>query len=138
MTEIFEVIALVALDVTIAAIVFLSLFSWAQRHFDPKAVRLEIRSKTMADLNVGAVFNFTVVAANKAGTTVPDTGITVSVDNPAVGTVTVNPDGTAGVFTAVAAGAANLVATDGKITSAPFPVNVVADVTPASLTIVPA
>ena len=53
-------------------------------------------------------------------------------DNPAVGTVTVNPDGTAGVFTAVAAGAANLVATDGKITSAPFPVNVVADFTPAS------
>jgi hypothetical protein len=137
MTEIFEVIALVTLNVTIAAIVFLSLFSWALRHFDPKAVRLEIRSRKMADVVEGGTFAFTVVATNKAGRVVADTNVSVAVD--ANGSATVNPDGSGGVFTAGATdGPANLTATDGTLTSAPFALNVTADNTPAVLTVTPA
>ena len=92
----------------------------------------------MANVVEGGVLNFTVVAKNAAGRVVPDSGISASVDTP-VGTVTVNADGSGGVFTAGSTdGSGNIFATDGKLTSAPFPVTVAADNTPASLEVVAA
>jgi hypothetical protein len=140
-TEIFEVIALVTLNVTIAAIVFLVLYPWALGHFDQTAVRLVIRSKTMTDVVEGATVNFTADLVNKAGrvVSVRPAGVTVAVD--ANGTATVADDGTAGVFTAGATdGPANVVATSATpaFTSAPLTLNVTADNTPVALVITPA
>ena len=92
----------------------------------------------MADVVEGSKFAFTVVATNKAGRVVADKGITVSVDNAAIGSASVGDDGSGGVFVAAAPGTGNLSATDGTLTSAPFALNVTADTTPATLTITPA
>lgn len=101
-----------------------------------KPLVLIIKGKKMVTVQTGQTAPFVVHCDNSAGQGVPDTNgpITVSVDVPAVGTATCNPDGTGGVFTALAAGSCNIVATDGKLTSAPYPVTV-EDLTPASLTI---
>ena len=86
---------------------------------------------------VGQTSPFVVRCLNAGGGTIPDTNgpITVTTDNPAVGTATCAPDGSAGVFTAVSVGTCNVIATDGTLTSAPFPETVTEDLTPASLVI---
>ncbi len=90
----------------------------------------------MAQVVEGGTVHFTVVAKNVAGRIVPDKGITASATG---GLVTVADDGSAGVFTAGAVdGTFDIVATDGKLTSAALPVVVTADNTPASLEIVAA
>lgn len=88
-------------------------------------------------INIGETAAFTVVPTNKEGTVVPDTNITVTSDNPAVATATVNTDGSGGVVTGVGVGSYNLTATDGTIVSAPVD-GTVADNTVATLTITPA
>lgn len=94
---------------------------------------LFITGVDMADATVGKSLNFTVVGKNAAGTVVPVTGITVTVD--ANGTATVNDDGTGGVFTGTAVGTATLMVTNGTLT-ATATVNVTEDVVLASLEIV--
>jgi hypothetical protein len=97
-------------------------------------VSLEIVGVVMAQVVEGGVFNFTVVAKNAAGRVVPDSGVTVSVTG---GSAVVADDGSAGVYTAGAVdGDFAIVASDGKLTSAPFPVTVAADNAPASLEVV--
>ena len=88
-------------------------------------------------LNVGETAAFTVVPTNKEGVVVPDTNITVKVDNDGIATATVNTDGSGGVVTAVAVGTYNVTATDGKITSAAVDGTVVDNVV-ATLTVTPA
>ena len=89
----------------------------------------------MADVIEGGVFKFSVVAKNAAGRVVVDTLPITVTDSAGLGTV----DSAAGTFTAGGVdGATNLVATDGVLTSAPYPITVIADPTPASLEIVPA
>jgi hypothetical protein len=125
-----------------------SICSWLRRELGKYLARfyiehcqpytLEIVWKgSNVDIIVGATGAFTVVARNKAGDIVPDTNITVTSDNTAVVTATVNTDGSNGVATGVAVGAGNLTATDGTITSPALVVNVNPDLTVASLTIVP-
>lgn len=105
-----------------------------REHFT--VVSLEIVGVVMAQVVEGGVLNFTVVAKNAAGRVVPDSGVTVVADG---GVASVADDGSAGVFTAGAVdGDFAITATDGKLTSAPFPVSVVADNTPASLEVVAA
>ena len=105
-----------------------------REHFT--VVSIEIVGVAMAQVVEGGTFAFAVVAKNAAGRVVPDVGITVTADG---GAATVADDGSAGVFTAGAVdGDFNIVATDGKLTSAPFSVSVVADNTPASLEVVAA
>ena len=104
-----------------------------REHFT--VVSLEIEA-AMAQVVEGGVFNFTVVAKNAAGRVVPDSGIVVTATG---GTVTVADDGSARVFTAGGVdGDFAITAADAKLTSAPFPVSVVADNTPASLEVVAA
>ena len=103
------------------------------RHLFDRPFILDIEG-TFMDVIVGQTANFTVVAKNAAGTVVPDTNISVTVD--ANGTATVNADGTGGVFTATSVGSANIVATDGTLTSPPVSINCVADTKPATLEIV--
>ena len=90
-------------------------------------------------VTVGKTASFVVHCHNAAGTDVPDTNgpITVSVDNALAGSATCHPDGTNGVFTALldATQTCNIVATDGTLTSAPYPVTLAADVAPATLTV---
>jgi uncharacterized protein YjdB len=107
------------------------------KHCQPHKLTITAEGMTM-DVVVGKTGAFTVVATNSGGQTVPDTNITVTSDNPAVATATVNTDGSGGVVTGVSAGTANLTATDGTITSAPFPINVTQDLTVTTLTITPA
>ena len=90
------------------------------------------------DVVQGATANFTVVATNKEGQVVPDANISVSTDDAAIATATVNADGSNGVLTGVAPGTTNLNATDGTITAAPVQVVVSQDLTVATLTITPA
>jgi len=105
-----------------------------REHFT--VVSLEIVGVVMAQVVEGGVFNFTVVAKNAAGRVVPDSGIVVTATG---GTVTVADDGSAGVFTAGGVdGDFAITAADAKLTSAPFPVSVVADNTPATLEVVAA
>ena len=92
----------------------------------------------MADVVEGQVFNFKVVGRNSALREVALSDAAVSLDNAALGSVTVNPDGTGGVFTAGSVdGSGNLVATAAGVTSAPFPVNVTADNVVATVEIQP-
>jgi hypothetical protein len=103
---------------------------------DQRAATLTIEGITMASIVEGGVQAFTVVAKNKAGVVVPDTGITVTAVG---GKATVGTDGSAGSFTAGPAGEATLTASDGTLTSAPVTITIVVaavDVTPASLEIV--
>ncbi len=81
---------------------------------------------------VGEALAFSVVAKNKAGRTVADTGITVTAT---LGTATVSDDGKVGSFIGTDEGDATLVATDGKLTSAAVTVTVT-DETPATLEVV--
>jgi hypothetical protein len=88
-------------------------------------------------MNEGATLNFKVVAKNALGREVPDAGVSVTSDNPALGTLTYDAASQTGSFVAgTTDGTANLTATDGKITSAAFPVTISADNTPATLEIV--
>lgn len=91
------------------------------------------------DIVEGQVLNFTVVAKNKFGTVVPISDAVVALDDPTLGSLTVNPDGTAGVFTAATgkAGTVNLTPSAGGVTGAAFPVNVKADATVATVELVP-
>jgi hypothetical protein len=125
-----------------------SLCSWLRRelgkhlalfyieHCQPHTLEIVWQGDPM-DIVVGGTGSFTVVARNAEGIIVPDSNITVSSDNTSVVTATVNMDGSNGVATGVADGSANLVATDGTITSPPLPVNVTADLVVATLEIVP-
>lgn len=112
------------------AIIFVAILLLLPRG-DPVVVTLKIRGAIMADVN--KPFAFVVEAFNALGRVVQDTGITVSLSG-VPGTATVDPAGTNGVLTATAEGGAILQATDGKIVSAPFTVDVV-DNTPATLVI---
>jgi hypothetical protein len=87
----------------------------------------------------GGSFTFTVVAKNKFGTVLPVTDAAVSVDNPDLGAVTVNADGTGGVFTAAVGkdGDLNLVPSAGGVQGTPFQLTVSGDTTVASVEIVP-
>ncbi len=86
---------------------------------------------------VGGTTTFTVVPMNAEGVVVPDTGITVTSDTPAVATATCNPDGSNGIVTGVSLGSYNITATDTSgITSAPVN-GVVADTKVATLTVTP-
>ena len=84
--------------------------------------------------SVGVPVNFVVRCDNAEGVAVPDTNgsIVASSDAPAVGTATCNPDGSGGVFTPLTVGSANVLATDGKLNAAPYPITV-QDLVPASL-----
>jgi hypothetical protein len=90
------------------------------------------------DVVQGKTANFTVVPTNAQGQVVPDTNITVSTDDAAIATASVNTDGSSGVVTGVAPGTTNLNATDGTITATPVAVNVTQDLTVTTLTITPA
>jgi hypothetical protein len=100
-------------------------------------VRLEIQLTKVIIMLEGATFLFKVVAKNAAGREVPDAGVTVSVDNPALGTLTFDSATQSGSFVAgTTDGTATLAATDGTLNAAPFPVVIQADQTPATLEIV--
>lgn len=91
----------------------------------------------MTQVVEGKQFLFTVVAKNSAGRVVPSTDASVTLDAP-VGTATVDVDGNNGVFTAGSVdGTANLVAMVAGVSSAPFPLEVVADTAVASVEVVP-
>ncbi len=128
-----EVGLVIGLCTTISLIVFM-LMPPARRHHN-RAATLEIRSKKMASVVEGGTLAFTVVAKNKKGVVVPDTGIKVSVD---AGAASVNDDGSGGLFAAGDPGVATLVATDGTINSDPFVITVSTDVSPATLEVVAA
>ena len=92
----------------------------------------------VADVVEGGQFLFEVQGFNKGGKRVPVSDATVGVDNPAIGADTVNADGTNGVLTAGTAPAAgNITARAAGIDATPFPINVVADNTVATVQIVP-
>jgi hypothetical protein len=93
----------------------------------------------MSDLVEGGVLNFKVVAKNKFGTVVPVADAAVALDRTDLGSVTVNPDGSAGVFTAAAGLEGDVVLTPsaGGVTGTPFPVSVKADSVVASVELVP-
>ena len=87
---------------------------------------------------LGTPSAFAVVALNKEGSAVPDTGITVASSDSTVATGTVNTDGTGGQAVGVAAGTCTFTATDANgLTSPPDTVTVGQDLAPASLTIQP-
>ena len=96
----------------------------------------------MADIVEGGKFEFSVAFTNASGrvlaTPVP-TDAAAQIDRADGGTVAVNLDGSAGVFTASAVdGPVNLTATAGGFTSAPVLLSVVVDGNVAGVTIVPA
>jgi len=91
-------------------------------------------------MNEGASGKFEVVVKNKFGREVSDPRpIAVTVDTPALLTAFAYDvagnviDLTAGVVD----GTVNIIATDGTLTSAPYPVTITADNTPASLEVRP-
>lgn len=94
---------------------------------------LQITGDAMADVGVGKTASFTVVGKNAAGTVIPITGVTVSVD--ANGTAVVDDDGTHGVFTGTSVGTATLTAKCGSFTATAV-VNVTEDITLAGIEIV--
>ena len=91
------------------------------------------------DLVEGGVFNFTVVAKNRHGTVVPINDAAVALDDPNLGTVAVNPDGSAGSFTANVGvtGNVNLTPSAKGVTGTPFPLSVVADLDVVTVELVP-
>lgn len=94
----------------------------------------------MADATIvqGGTFTFTVVAKNRLGTVIPVTDAAVALADPSLGSVTLNGDGTAGVFTSSGAvGSEVLTPSAGGTTGTPFALDVQADTAVASVTIVP-
>jgi hypothetical protein len=94
----------------------------------------------MATVNQGSDFLFTVACFNAAGLPVTPTDASVSVDVAALGSATVNSDGSGGDFKAgtTQVGSCNMVATAGGVMSSPFTMSVVADNVIKTVTIVPA
>ena len=91
----------------------------------------------MAQVAEGGTFNFEVVARNKFGTRVTISDATVVLSDSTLGAVSVNPDGTNGVFTAATgvAGTEMLTPTASGVTGDPFSLPVVADNVVASVAI---
>lgn len=94
----------------------------------------------MADGTVvqGGSFPFHVEARNKAGNLVPITDATVALSDPSLGSVSVNADGSGGVFIAGAAavGSEAMTPTAGGVTGAAFVLDVTLDNVIASVAIV--
>jgi hypothetical protein len=93
----------------------------------------------MEQILEGQVFRFTVVAKTASGRVVTPTTAAVTLDNAVFGDVTVNPDGTGGVFTSFVGqvGTVNLLPSAEGVTGSPFPVDVQADNVITSVEIVP-
>jgi hypothetical protein len=101
-----------------------------------------LRGFDMTNVVEGGKFSFSVAFTNASGrvlsTPVPSDAA-ATIDRADAGTVAVNLDGSAGVFTASAVdGPVNLTAKAGGFTSAPFELAVVPDPVPAAVVIVPA
>lgn len=116
---------------------FLSLFSLGST---PAPAVPNAEGNTMSDATVvqGSTFAFHVEARNKAGNIVPITDAAVALSDPALGTVTVNADGTGGVFSSAptAAGSETMTPSAGGVTGVGFVVDVTADTAVASVAIV--
>jgi len=90
----------------------------------------------MADQVVeGGTFNFEVVARNKFGTRVAVSDAAVALSDDTLGSVTVNPDGTGGVFTAKTGvqGTEQMTPSAAGVTGSAFALPVVADNAVASV-----
>ena len=96
---------------------------------------------SMADVVEGKVFKFSVFFKNAAGRVLASplpSDAAVTEDRDTAGTVSVNADGSNGVFTAGGVdGPVNLTATAGGFTSDPLALSVVPDPTPSGVVIYP-
>lgn len=81
----------------------------------------------MASIFEGKTLGFVVVGKSASGRVVPLTDATVVVADGAVASAVVNADGSNGLVSGVAPGDTTLVATAAGVSSAPFPITVLAD-----------
>lgn len=90
-------------------------------------------------MNEGSFWEFTVVAKNSRGTVVPISDASVELDSAELGTVSVNPDGSGGVFQSTdGPGTVNLTPKAGGVVGVPYPLEITADMGIATVEIVPA
>lgn len=107
-------------------------------HLDkPPTTGSFFKEQFMPSVVEGGTFEFTVVAKNKSGTVVAVGDAAVALSDSTLGTVTVNGDGSGGVFTAVKAGDVTLTPSAGGTTGTAYPLTVTPDLVVASVEIVP-
>ena len=93
----------------------------------------------MAQVTEGGTFAFTVVAKSKSGRVVPVTDAAVALGDPALGTVSVNGDGSNGAFVAGSNdGTEAMVPSAGGVTGTLFSIDITPDLAVATVEIVPA